>query len=152
MKTEGQCCECGKPLYGTLEKLRGKCDECHTPAAKLPVGEEWGKEFDREFPTEFRRDNKDFIEISSYATTPERIKAFIAAEKAKSYEEGVAQTKREIVEKVQIEIDRIEGYKRAMPMTNSGFKEETLVGAANALMDVLSLLTPNTEGTPPDAV
>lgn len=42
-----------------------------------PETNNWEKEFDKEFPPEFIKGGKDFIEISSYATTPDRIKSFI---------------------------------------------------------------------------
>jgi len=34
-------------------------------------------EFDQRFPVSFRRDGKNYIELSSFATTPESLKSFI---------------------------------------------------------------------------
>ena len=48
----------------------------NTPTPKNSVEER----FDERFPPTFRRDNKDWIELNSYAGTPQAIKSFINQE------------------------------------------------------------------------
>lgn len=81
--------------------------------------------FEEEFPPTFHRvDGKDFIEVSSYATTPERIKSFIRAEKELSKEDG---------KNAAIEI--VKKSRTINEQTGIGAKEET--ARTQAIVDIV---------------
>lgn len=63
------------------------------------ISTSWEKEFDERFPSSFTRiDGKDFIEISSFATSPVSLKAFIRTQ----IEKAERRARIEIEEKIHV--------------------------------------------------